>query len=260
MSIELAQVALAAGFVNGPGGTHTSRTIMLTELQAVLAACPASADYVIYQQAILDENVLFKNTASTRRRSLRALRELYALDRTIILFRALRDLWAGAEGSRPLLALLCAVARDPLLRATSESILKLEAGQEVTPKLLEVAVNEQYAKRYNPSVLAKIGRNAASSWQQSGHLRGRREKIRQPVQPTVEATAYALLLGYLCGVRGEALFQTRWARLLDAPVHQLRDQAFMASQQGLLEYRHTGAVTEITFRYLLRTEGATTDS
>ena len=66
--------------------------------------------------------------------------------------------------------------------------------------------------------------------------------------------AYALLLGYLCDVRGEALFHTLWARLLDAPIHILREQAIRASQQGWLEYRHAGEVTEISFHYLLSEE------
>jgi hypothetical protein len=68
------------------------------------------------------------------------------------------------------------------------------------------------------------------------------------------SVAYALLLGYLCGERGEALFQTPWAQLLDAPPYVLHELAFQASREGWLEYRRTGGVTEVGFSYLLRQE------
>jgi hypothetical protein len=66
--------------------------------------------------------------------------------------------------------------------------------------------------------------------------------------------AYALLLGHLCDVRGDLLFETLWARLLDAPPNVLHEQAVVAHQHGWLEYRHSGDITEVSFRYLLRQE------
>ena len=101
-------------------------------------------------------------------------------------------------------------------------------------------------------MLANIGRHAASSWQQSGHLSGRLRKVRTRAESRPAAVGYALLLGTLCGVRGEALFHTLWCRLLDAPTDTLHAQALAASQRGYLEYRHAGGVTEVAFRHLLR--------
>lgn len=63
------------------GGAHTSRTIMLRELRRLLAACPPQATPDDLAAAILAENVLGKRSDSTRKRSLRYLRELYVLDR-----------------------------------------------------------------------------------------------------------------------------------------------------------------------------------
>jgi hypothetical protein len=248
--------ALAYGFANDPAGTHGSRTMMLAELRLLLAARPATASMQDYRQAILEDNVLLKKTLATRRESLRRLRELYALNRRILLFRALRDLWEGDVGAQPMLALLCACARDPILRATAGMILTLPLGGQVTPQMISAAAEESFPGRWNPTMLANIGRNAASSWRQSGHLAGRLTKVRARAEGRPAAVAYALFLGYLCGERGEGLFDTLWARLLDAPLHLIHDQAFTASQQGWLEYRHTGMVTEIGFRYLLRTGGA----
>jgi hypothetical protein len=250
--IDVPESALAYGLVNPPGGTHTSRTLMLSELRLLLSSCPPPARYDEYQAAVLDDNVILKDTATTRHRTLRGLRELYALDPDIILFRALRDLWDADVGAQPLIALLCACARDPLLRATAETILSTRMGEPITSQSLAEAVDTHLLGRYNPQTLAKIGRNAASSWQQSGHAARRLAKMRAHADARPTATAYALLLGYLCGERGERLFDTIWARLLDAPLHSLHDQAFLASQQGWLEYRQAGMVTEIGFGHLLR--------
>ena len=253
MLIEIPASALRRGFVNEPVGTHGSRTIMLSELHSLLHACPAGTTYEAYRQAIVDENILLKKTASTRRESFRRLRELYALDEHILLFRALRDLWPIDTQAQPMLALLCAAARDVILRSTATLILATPWGEPITPQMLEKAAEEGFPQRYNPTMLANIGRHAASSWQQSGHLRGRLRKVRQQALSRAPSAAYALFLGHLCGARGDSLFDTLWAQLLDTPVHLLREQAFHASKLGLLEYRHAGAVTEITFHHLLRT-------
>jgi hypothetical protein len=94
----------------------------------------------------------------------------------------------------------------------------------------------------------------ASSWDQSGHLHQekRGSKLRTRAHPTPAATAYALMLGHLQGVRGQALFGTLWARVLDQPTSHLMDLAATASQAGMLEFRNAGGVVEITFYELLR--------
>jgi hypothetical protein len=170
------------------------------------------------------------------------------------LFRALRDLWDFDPPARPMLALLCAVARDPLLRASVSVILAAQPGTSVDAALIAEVIGRQYPGRFNQTSRASIGRHAASSWTQSGHLRGRSHKVRAAAQSYPTSVAYALLLGYLCGSRGEALFSTPWAQLLDAPSPTLHEQAFLAAQRGWLEYRHAGAVTEIGFSHLLRKE------
>ena len=225
---------------------------MLKELRLLLASCPRPTSYEQFQIAIVEDNVLLKNTAATRRESFRRLRELYALGETVILFRALRDMWDDDHEGQSLLALLCACARDSILRATSDLILALVPRQSVTPQMIEEATEEAFPGRYNPTTLANVGRHAASSWQQSGHLSGRLTKTRARASPTPSAVAYALLLGHLEGAQGDALFTTRWARLLDVPPPVLRDHARRASQLGWLEYRHGGGITELSFHHLLR--------
>jgi hypothetical protein len=250
--LQVPDSALKFGFMNDPVGTHGSRTIMLKELRMLLAACPRPTDYEEFRTRIVEDNVLLKNTASTRKESFRRLRELYALDEGTLLFRSLRDLWDADPERQPVLALLCATARDSILRATADLILSVAKGETVTPQMIEGATEEAFPGRYNPTMLANVGRHAASTWEQSGHLEGHRNKVRAQAEPTPAATAYALLLAHLSGSRGEAMFETLWLRLLDVPKATRHDLASQASRLGWLEYRHTGAVTEISFDYLLR--------
>jgi hypothetical protein len=107
------------GFRWGEKGTHTSRTIMLAELQALLASCEPDAFRESYISAILNDNCLGKRTVATRRLSSQRLSELYALDPDVPLFRVMRRFWYGGGNGHPLLAMLLALARDPLLRASA---------------------------------------------------------------------------------------------------------------------------------------------
>jgi len=240
------------GFINNPIGTHIGRTMMLRELRLLLAACGKCASLDEYRAAVIDENVLLKKTLATRKASFRSLRELYALDKNVLLFRALRDLWDEDIQAQPLLALLCAVARDPLLKGSAELILSAPISEAITPQKITEVVNASFPNRYSQKVLASIGRNAASTWQQAGLLSGKLHKVRSRGQSSPAALAYALLLGHLLDSRGEALFHTLWCRLLDNPPHVLYEQAVIASQSGWIEYRHLGNVTEVSFWYLLR--------
>jgi hypothetical protein len=255
LAFPIPEAATSYGFVIDGLGTHSSRTMMLDELRLLLASCPPTTGSDGYRTAIVNDNVLLKKTGATREKSFRHLRELYGLDPSMPMFRALRDLWDQDGQGQPLLALSCAIARDPSLRATTKVILDAPAGSIVTSEMLAKAIEEHNSGRLMASTLAKIGRNTASSWTQSGHLEGRTNKVRVKVHSHPIALAYALLLGHLCDVRGEALFHTLWAQVLDTPIPTLQEQAILASQQGWLEYRQSGVVTEITFDYLLRDTG-----
>ena len=239
------------GFRVGDRGTHTSRTIMLSELLGLLTDVPGPVSVLRYYSAIVDDNILGKKTASTRKLTAQRMSELYALDPSIPVFRVLRDLWELDEPARPLLACLCANARDPILRVTSAAVLGAQVGEIVDKHAIADVVAAEAGGRFNPNTLDKIARNAASSWTQSGHLRGRVHKVRARAVATPAATAYALLLGYMAGARGEGLFQTYWTKLLDAPPSEVDSLAFEASRWGWLDYRRVGDVAAIAFPGLL---------
>lgn len=224
--------------------------MMLSELSLLLEATPLDASPDDYQSAVLEDNVLLKKSESTRKKSLKHLRELYVLDGGDPLFAALRTMFDQDPASLRLLALLMAVTRDALLRATAHHILQTPDGSLVRAATLSETVSTIFPDRMSRITLESIGRRTASSWTQSGHVEGKVNKVRVRAGAPVGAVVYALFLGHLSGERGLPLYRTLWARLLDAPEHELDALAFSASQRGWMEYRRMGEVAEFGFSWL----------
>ena len=235
------------GFRSGSRGTHTSRTIMLDELTQLLGSVPGEARREEYVNAVTRDNCLGKRTAATRQLSLQRLTELYGLDRRLLLFRALRGLWGRFESSRPLLSLLLALARDPLLRATARAVIATPIGHEFGRQAMKDDLAAAVEHRLNDATLDKVVRNASSSWTQSGHLKGRSRKTRYRVEASPAVAAYALLLGFAVGRRGRLLFETPWVALLDAYPGTLLDLAVDAGRLGLIEIKHSGQIVDVSF-------------
>jgi hypothetical protein len=244
-SIELGSDVASVGFRSGDKGTHTSRTMMLAELTAVLTATSDDAKRTDYASAIVEANCLSKPTAATRRLTNQRLGELYALDPNVPMFRILRSLWSMDKSGRPLLALLAALARDPLLMATAPAVIPLPAGSEFQRGPMRESLRAAVAGRLNDSILDKVARNASSSWTQSGHLEGRTFKSRKLVSATPASVAYALYLGHSVGFRGDELFASGWIAVLDCKLASVRDLALNAKRLGLIDLRIAGDVVEL---------------
>jgi hypothetical protein len=236
------------------GGTTTSNTLIVPSLMQLLNNMPYGATYVDYERAVVEDNILGKGTSEVRKRTFRSLRELYILRDDQILFRAMRDIWADDPKGQPLLAGLCALASDAVFRSTAKIITSREPGDEVNRDELGEAAEEQFPGVYSASTIGKIGRNTYSSWQQTGHLDAAEgsAKRRRRAEATASTVAYALLLGHLEGVGGEALFHTEWAKVLDRPVPHLLELATAASQRSLIDFRHSAGVIEVGFSTLMR--------
>ena len=222
----------AAGARFGARGTHTSRTMMLAELTDLLRAVPASGVRADYEMAVVDENCLGKTTTSNRRLTLQRMSELFGLDPEIPLFVVLRRLWELDPEGRPMLALMCALARDPLLRATSPYILSMPIGAELPHDDFVASIREHVETRLNDSILDKVRRNSSSSWSQSGHLEGRVRKRRKIVGASFGAVALALWLGSLEGRVADDLLASFWMRHFDVPSHAIIEAVLRCKQSG----------------------------
>lgn len=247
---------LASEIVPGDrsGGASTSQTIMVSSLSSLVQLLPPDASADSYRTAVIDENVLGKRTAGAREWAFRQLRRFYALDPSSLLFRALRDLWPDSETDRPLLAMLCAMARDPVLRASASMVLATDVGTPVVPEDFEKVIDEIFPATYRASTRRATAQKLASSWHQSGHLDAQApaRKVRARARSSPSSLAFALLLGHLQDVRGAALLDTPWSRVLDQPKSRLIDLGVAASQRGMLEFRHAGGLIDVSFHELLR--------
>lgn len=242
--------ASGAGFRFGAKGTHTSRTMMFEELRQVLEATSPEARRADYAAAIIEGNCLSKSTGATRRLTNQRLGELYGLNSAIPLFRVLRRLWDLELEGRPLLALLAAIARDPLLAATCPAIIFLPANSEFQREAMKSALCAFVGNRLNDSTLEKVCRNAASTWTQSGHLEGRTFKKRRMVVVPPTTAAFAIYLALAAGFRGAQIFSCAWLRVLDCDPARARNLALDAKRIGLLDLRIAGDVVELNLSRL----------
>jgi hypothetical protein len=229
------------GFRDGDKGVHSSRTFMLAELERVLAATPPDASMAEFRRVVCEDNVLGKRTATTREHTVRKLKALYGLDPAVPVYRLMRHFWdLDAEG-RPLLGLLCAVARDPLLRASAGAILDLPHGAELPAEALESTVRPSFS----PSTRAAIASHLTSSWAMAGFLTRGAAKVRTQANATPGAAAYALALGFMEGGRGRLLLTTPWTRLLDCSPDEVVGLVQRAARRGWVEYRAAGDVVDL---------------
>ena len=249
---QVPRTAAKSGLRVYPTGTHLSSTMKLDELRTLLARRPAPVTLTDYRTAVVEQNVLGKPTATTRRITFDRLRELYGLQPDLLVFRALTDLWDADVSAQPMIAALCSTARDPILRGVTPLLLQLSIGETITTQELAEEAELQFPGKFVPSSRNRLGRNVLSSWGQAGLLSGRQQKVRAKPQARPASLAYALLLGDLCGDRGKALFTTLWAGMLSAPFGELHELAATASRQGWIEYRSAGDVVEVSFRHLMR--------
>lgn len=235
------------GFYFGNSGAHAGRSLMLDDLATLLDHLPATAPNSDYTAAIMGANVLGKATVNNRDHAARRMRQLYGLDFANCLFRNFRRLWDLDPVSRPILALLLAVARDAILRSTVNIIAKSSFGETLSQDALKAEIDRFGCGRFSEEALKHAAANVARSWTQAGYLTGKKEKTRTRPVVGEAACAFGLFLGWLEGTRGQLLFRTSYAQLLDRPFHDLLALATGASRQGMLELLNAGGVTEVRF-------------
>jgi hypothetical protein len=230
------------GFRNGPRGTHSSRTIMLEELSLLVGGNGLNGEI---KKHVLEDNVLAKSSLSGRSLTLQRLKELYSFDPKAPIFRVFVRLVRRDPAALPQLALLMAIARDPLLRASARPVLGLAPGSQLMRDSLRNAIASIVGPRFNDAVLDKVVRNTASSWTQTGHLAGRAIKRRARVRPNLTAFAFALWLADKSGFGGAQLFDNGWIAALDLEPSAARALAERAHAAGLINFRTIGDAVEV---------------
>jgi hypothetical protein len=232
------------GIKRAGGGPHQSKTMMLADLTTLLASDGADRP----ADAILRENLLGKPSIRARQAALLRLAQLYGLGEDCPVSAIMRRLWARDSGGRPLLALLCSLARDPTLRDGATAVLDASLGEPVRWPVIAAAFDTRHPGRLGEKMAKSLAQNAASSWTQAGFLRGavRKERVRAVATPA--AAAYAALLAGFCGFGGMRLIESRWLDVLDRPVEDRLVLLRQAEGMGLARIRKVGDVIEMDAR------------
>jgi hypothetical protein len=159
-----------AGFRPSGGGVHQSKTMMLRELNRILDAL--SGTDASPSALVIDANILGKATSSARQLALERLRALHGIGLEFPVSRMLAAIWRLDPTGRPLLALLSALARDPLLRDSADVVMPAAIGTPVRWPLIASRFASRHPGRFSPKIHKSLSQNCASSWTQSGHLKG----------------------------------------------------------------------------------------
>ena len=239
------------GFSKAGLGAHAARSMMYLEMRALVQAMPLTATKNDLNRAILDENVLEKPTLSSRKKSLRHLRDLYGLDREKALFRVLWEFGHADFDSLPQLCLVCAYARDPQLRQSFELVRTLRLGVVIERVAMEQHLENGFPGRFSPAMKKSMAQNVITTWSFGGYLVGKRKKARSLPEPRPVSAAYAMFVGYLTGLRGDRLLDSAFASLVSSNRSQLQASLSLASAKGLLSLKQAAGIVEFDFSNLL---------
>ncbi|QGM21794.1 hypothetical protein GJ672_05645 [Spiribacter sp. 2438] len=230
------------------GGTHAARTMMFTELYALVRYCGSTPKpREAYRLAVIDHNCLAKRSAKSRSLTFRHLVDLYGLEDTQLVFVSLLHFWQRDPESGPMLALCAALARDGWLARLADRIFRLEVGTEVSRMAIEEQIEQLAPERLSDATRKSLAQNINSTFTQSGHLKGRSRKHRTRAKATPTTAAYALLISYASGARGPALFETVYTKSLDCSREEAMAMAEAASRRGLMRFNRVGDVMEVAF-------------
>ncbi len=239
------------GFSKASLGGHSARSMMFREMRALVREMPLTVTKNAFIKAIVEENILEKPTLSSRKKSLRHLKELYGMDPSKALFRVLWDLGHADLDSLPQLCLVCAYARDPALRHSFELIRTLRLGEVLERVAMEQHLESGFPDRFSSAMKKSMAQNVNTTWTFGGHLAGKTKKTRRLPEPRPFSAAYAMFVGYLTGLRGERLLESAFAALIASNRSQLQTALTLASARGLLALKQAAGIVEFDFSNLL---------
>jgi len=234
-----------AGFRIDGGGAHQSKTMMLNELSFVMRTLSKDNDL---NYSIICENILKKPSLRARKAVLYRLNQLYGVRKRDAICHVLHSMWNLDAASQPMLALGCALARDPTFRDSSSAVLDASIGERVRWPAFASAFEKKHPGRLTEKMSKSLAQNAASSWTQAGFLRGTYSKTRVRAAPSPVAAAYFAMLATFAGFSGPRLLSCRWLDLLDRPLEERLSLLRQAEGLGLARVRSAGDVLEIDVR------------
>gem|GEM_PF-853859 len=231
---------------------HTSRTMMYTELEKVMAYSLDGDDFM----EALHINVTGKKSNSGVEKTSKYLKQLYGFDNDYPLFLAFKYFWKTSESTeKPLIAFVYAINQDDLLAKSIEVLQNTKPGEKAAIELFEEMIEKYYPNQYSANTRRSMAKNMASSWKQSGFIEGKVKNIR--VQPYISyrVAGFAFFLAYLKGYRGDFIWNNNGVKALCLPENKLRELAIECARKDFMQYQYAGSVTAISFTNLLNKIG-----
>lgn len=217
-----------------------------------LATIMAHATHTGFITALSD-NVTGKATKFNEVKTNSFLRKLYVFNPDEASFNSFQYFWNQiSSDSRPLLALIYAMGRDFLLRESLDIISEVPLGERATVDLFIANIQKHHPGKYSDATCRSTAQNIASSWKQAGFLEGKIKNLRAKPQLSSAIIAFALVLAYLSGLRGEQLLESLWMNALMLQEDEKRSLIHRAAVDGYLHYQYSGTITVIDFKELFQ--------
>jgi len=223
--------------------------MMFAELARVMNHGEKSGSY----RNSMHENIFNKATSVSAIKTTKLLIRLYDFDETLPCFKAFRHFWnISNESGKPIIALLYALSRDYLLAESVAVINETKYGEKVSIDAIESNIELHNPNKYSINTRRSSAQNIASSWKQAGFITGKVKNIRTLPDINYQVVAFAFLMAYLNGVRGDFILKSNWVKALSLDEKTIRSLAIEAAKRDLLQYQFAGNVTSITFTHLLK--------
>jgi hypothetical protein len=226
--------------------------MMFMELSKVMDFSIDSDDY----HESMVNNVLGKKSQDGVRKTSNFLTQLYGFDISTPQFKVLKHFWKESEvKERQLISLVCALQNDYLLNESLSVISNVKIGEKVAIELFVGNIEKYHPKRFTDNTLRSVAQNLASSWKQAGFITGRVKNIRTQPEISFRVVAFAMLLSFLEGDRGDFILRSHCVNALCLGETRLRELAVEASKRDYLQYQFAGSVTSISFDKLINKIG-----
>tara|TARA_B110000208_G_C11648362_1_gene387094 strand:- start:129 stop:812 length:684 start_codon:yes stop_codon:yes gene_type:complete len=223
---------------------------MSSELIEVMDFPRENLDYF----EIMADNVFNKKTESSKKKTINYLTQLYSFKKEDKKFLSLESYWNKIEDNeKPLLAILLAVSKDYLLEESVDLVKSTKSNNKASKEEFESNIDHYHPNRFSPKTLSAVSRNIVSSWKQAGYILGKMKNIRTVNPPSYFAVAFAFLIAYIDGLRGDYLFDHPSVKALDASKEEITTLIKAASDRELLDFNRSGVSLVISFEKYLKT-------
>jgi hypothetical protein len=249
------QIVSNPGFNYEKGTALINRNLSLVDLSTCMQYFgeAGETDFIKLKKAIIEDNLLGKETISNRRDIIEKLRLFYALDASFPIFSFFQTMWVRNPNSRPLLAFQLAQARDRFLYKLHFLIESFTAEQQIQTKTVLNLLPDTWKSSYSENSINAMAKHLVSAWSEAGFLLKGSKKYRVMPEVFPENICYAIFLCKMQEISGEQIFNSVWLRSLLLDRQAIINLGIIANQKGIIEFQMSSNLLRIKFPELAGT-------